>query len=67
MVTHSSILALKIPWTEGPVRLQSMGREELDMTEHIHTHTHTHTHTYCARAVLAMRSLYVGPQWGQIH
>ena len=25
MVTHSSILAWKIPWTEGPGRLQSMG------------------------------------------
>ena len=25
MVTHSSILAWKIPWTEEPVRLQSMG------------------------------------------
>ena len=25
MVTHSSTLALKIPWTEEPGRLQSMG------------------------------------------
>ena len=25
MATHSSILAWKIPWTEGPGRLQSMG------------------------------------------
>ena len=25
MATHSSILAWKIPWTEGPNRLQSMG------------------------------------------
>ena len=25
MVTHSSILAWKIPWTEDPGRLQSMG------------------------------------------
>ena len=25
MVTHSSILAWKIPWTEEPGRLQSMG------------------------------------------
>ena len=24
MTTHSSILAWKIPWTEDPVRLQSM-------------------------------------------
>ena len=25
MVTHSSILAWEIPWTEGPGGLQSMG------------------------------------------
>ena len=25
MVTHSSILAWKVPWTEEPGRLQSMG------------------------------------------
>ena len=25
MATHSSILAWKIPWTEEPIRLQSMG------------------------------------------
>ena len=25
MTTHSSILAWRIPWTEGPGRLQSMG------------------------------------------
>ena len=31
MATHSSILAWKIPWTEGPGRLQR-GRKELDMT-----------------------------------
>ena len=33
MVTHSSILAWKIPWTEELGRLQSMGLKELDMTE----------------------------------
>ena len=31
----------KIPWTEEPGRLRSMGHKELDMTEHAHTHTHT--------------------------
>ena len=30
MTTHSSILACKIPWTEGPDGLQSMGLPELD-------------------------------------
>ena len=32
MATHSSIFAWKIPWTEEPSRLQSMGLQELDMT-----------------------------------
>ena len=32
MATHSSILAWRIPWTEEPGGLQSMGLQELDMT-----------------------------------
>ena len=32
MATNSSILAWRIPWTEEPGRLQSMGLKELDMT-----------------------------------
>ena len=32
-VTHSSILAWRIPWTEDLDRLQSIGSKELDMTE----------------------------------
>ena len=30
MATHSSILALEIPWTEEPGELQSLGSQELD-------------------------------------
>ena len=37
MATHSSNLAWKIPWTEEPGGLQSMGSQESDMTEHAHT------------------------------
>ena len=33
MAIHSSILAWKIPWTEEPGGLQSMGRKGLDTTE----------------------------------
>ena len=33
MATHSSVLAWRIPWTEKPGRLQSMGSTESDMTE----------------------------------
>ena len=32
MATHFSILAWRIPWTEEPGRLQSMGHKELDTT-----------------------------------
>ena len=31
--THSSILAWRIPWTEEPGGLQSMGRKESETTE----------------------------------
>ena len=33
MATHSSILACRIPWTEEPGRLQSMGLKKSDMIE----------------------------------
>ena len=36
MAPHSSTLAWKIPWTEEPGRLQSMGSLESDPTERIH-------------------------------
>ena len=39
MATLSSILAWRIPWTEEPGRLQSMGCKELDMTEQLSTRT----------------------------
>ena len=29
MATHSSILAWRVPWTEEPVRLQSMGSQRV--------------------------------------
>ena len=35
MATHSSTLAWRIPCTEEPSGLQSMGRKELDTTEQL--------------------------------
>ena len=35
MAPHSSTLAWKIPWTEAPGRLQSMGSLRVDMTERL--------------------------------
>ena len=39
MATHSSISTCKIPRTEEPGGLQSMGCRELDATEHAHADT----------------------------
>ena len=52
--THSSILAWKIPWTEEPGGLQSMGLQRVGhdwVTSHTHTkrlktHSQTHVHTH---------------------
>ena len=38
MSTHSSILALEIPWTGEPGRLQFMWLEQETDWVHIHTH-----------------------------
>ena len=52
MTTHSSILAWKIPWTEEPGRLQSMGSQRVGhnwVTEHTQ-----HTHGACKRVTTYM-------------
>ena len=50
MATHSSILAWRIPWTEEPGELQSIGWQGVghDGSSLVcaRTHTHTHTHTW---------------------
>ena len=33
MATHCSILGWRIPWTEEPDGLQSIGRKKFDMTK----------------------------------
>ena len=38
MAPYSSTLAWKIPWTEEPGRLQSMGSLKVDTTERLHFH-----------------------------
>ena len=40
MTIHSSILAWRIPWTEEPGGLQSMGSKKWDTTERL-THPHS--------------------------
>ena len=51
MATFSSTLAWRIPWTEEPGGLQSMGSQESDMTERLNNENNTppphplHTHS----------------------
>ena len=42
MATHSSILAWRIPWTEEPGWLQSMGSQESDTTQRLNHHHHVY-------------------------
>ena len=44
MVTHSSILACRIPWMEKPVKLQSMGSQNwTQLIDFTHSLTHSLT------------------------
>ena len=43
MAPHSSVLAWRIPWTEEPGGLQSIGLQRGGYSESNLTHTHTHT------------------------
>ena len=48
MAAHSSVLTWRIPWTEEPGGLQSMGSQRVghsQASKRVYTHTHTHTHT----------------------
>ena len=40
MPTHSNILDWRIPWTEEPERLQSMGSQESDTTWQLNPQHH---------------------------
>jgi len=40
IANHSNILACKIPWTEEPGRLQSMGSQRVGTTEQLSMHVH---------------------------
>ena len=53
MATHSNILAWKIPWTEDPGELWSIGsqrvrhdRSNLEHTHSIYIHTHIYIYTH---------------------
>ena len=59
MATCFSILAWRVPWTEGPGRLQSRGHKESDMNECLSMYTHTHTHR--GRPVLQLQGTHYSP------
>ena len=56
MATLSSILVWRIPWTEEPGGLQSMGHKEMDTTERL---TETHTWSWSLEAHLLTRNFWV--------
>ena len=49
MATHASILSWRIPWTEEPGGLQSMGMQRVghDWVTNTNTHTHIVTVLFC--------------------
>jgi len=55
MATHSSVLFWRIPWTEEPGGLQSMGSQRVGH-DRAHAHTHTHTHAR-ARTILCLQNV----------
>ena len=46
MAIHASILAWRIPWTEEPCRLQSIGHKQLDRTEQLTLSLFTYVYIY---------------------
>ena len=55
MATHPRILAWRIPWTEEPDRLQSMGLQGSDTTEQLHQHHQPEPHRMTQRGGWAGR------------
>ena len=56
MATHSSILAWRIPWTEEPGGLRSVGLQRVghDWRDLARMHKHTHTYTHSAIPLVLM-------------
>ena len=65
MATHSNILAWRIPWTEEPGGLQSMGLQRIRHDWATYTHTHTHSHSiYSYYKILHIFSMWYNiPLW----
>ena len=64
VVTHSSVLAWEIPWTEERGRLQFMGLQRVDRTVQLSVHTRIHvpdSPTFSGAPVLYEKSVSVLP------
>ena len=63
MGTHSSILAWRIPWTEEPERLQSIGLQRVrhNWSDLAHTHAHLLNFTLPCFTLLIMPQLHYSP------
>ena len=48
MATHSNILAWRIPWTEEPGEVQSMGLQSRKQLSDLHRHT---IYCYCIKCI----------------
>ena len=61
MATHSSILAWRIPWTEEPDRLQSIGSQRVghDWGDLGHMHCAKHLFPFCASATTSVRDNFL--------
>ena len=60
MATHSSILAWRIPWTEGPGRLQSMGLRRVRHNRATSTFTGgTECRGHAQYSAFALRTLFL--------
>ena len=62
MAICSSTLAWKIPWTEEPVRLQSMDCKELDMTAGLSTRIMT-----CIYHIASHRTVSLPSKFSVLH
>ena len=58
IAAHSNILAWKIPWTEEPDELQSMGLQRVRYVEPWSTHTHIHIINFKISLFLFLRSVF---------
>ena len=55
MATHSSILAWRIPWTEEPGGLQSMGSQSETLLKRLSTHTGSIGHALFFKALYTLK------------